>query len=142
VSFKSGTHHTWTEGELKQFEDKWPVGSSLLLFTGQRAGDVVRMRRQDIQNGELYVIQEKTGAELYLPVAPELELAMKAYPAKGMTLIGAETILRSAAPACCMTLRLQPSAQHTVVRRPRLRWPGPSAAATSLQFPNPAWQRM
>ena len=34
------------------------------------------------------------------------------------------------------------SAQHTVARRPRLRWPGPSAAVTSLQFPNPARRRM
>src|SRR3954453_2123060 len=32
----------------------------------------------------------KTGAELYLPIVPELALAMKAYSAKGLALIGAE----------------------------------------------------
>jgi diketogulonate reductase-like aldo/keto reductase len=42
------------------------------------------------------------------------------------------------APACCMTRRLHVSARHTVARRPRSRWPGPSAAVTLSQFQNPA----
>src|SRR4051812_30496761 len=76
--FKSGTHHTWTEGELQTFETKWPVGTrerlgyALLLWTIQRVGDVAKMRRADIVDGELHVIQQKTGAELYLPIVPEL----------------------------------------------------------------------
>lgn len=94
--FKSGTHHTWTEGELKTFETKWPLGTrqrlayALLLYTGQRVGDVAKMKRADIVEGELHVIQDKTGAELYLPVVIELERAMRAYPAKGLSLIGTE----------------------------------------------------
>jgi integrase len=94
--FKSGTHHTWTEGELKTFETKWPLGTrerlayALLLYTIQRVGDVAKMRRADIVDGELHVIQDKTGAELYLPILPELAQAMKAYPAKGLALIGTE----------------------------------------------------
>ena len=62
---------------------------ALLLYTGQRVGDVARMRRADIVDGELHVIQEKTGAELHLPIVPDLERAMKAYPANGLALIGA-----------------------------------------------------
>ena len=37
--FKSGAHHTWTEGELKTFEARWPLGTrqrlayALLLYT-------------------------------------------------------------------------------------------------------------
>ena len=46
------------------------------------------MTRADIVAGELHVIQDKTGVELYLPVPPELELALRAYPAKGLALIG------------------------------------------------------
>lgn len=94
--FRRGTHHTWTEGELKTFETRWPLGTrqrlayALLLYTGQRVGDVAKMSRADIIDGELHVIQQKTGAELYLPVVPALELAMKAYPAKGLSLVGAE----------------------------------------------------
>jgi integrase len=95
--FKRGTHHTWTEGDLKTFEIRWPLGTrqrlsyALLLYTGQRVGDVAKMNRADIVEGELHVIQQKTGAELYLPIVPELEQAMKAYPAKGLSLIGNET---------------------------------------------------
>jgi len=94
--FKRGTHHTWTEGELKAFETAWPLGTrqrlayALLLYTGQRVGDVAKMVRADISDGTLHVIQQKTGAELYLPVLPELEQAMRAGPAKGLSLIGTE----------------------------------------------------
>jgi integrase len=95
--FKRGTHHTWTEGELKTFETRWPLGTrqrlayALLLYTGQRVGDVAKMKRADIVDGELHVIQDKTGAELYLPIVTELERAMRACPAKGLSLIGTET---------------------------------------------------
>jgi hypothetical protein len=92
--FKIGTHHTWTEGELRTFEQRWPLGTrerlayALLLYTAQRVGDVARMKRSDIVDGEIHVIQEKTGAELYIPLVPELLQALKAYPARGLTLIG------------------------------------------------------
>jgi integrase len=92
--FKVGEHHTWTDAELKQFEDKWRPGTrqrlayALLLYTGQRVGDVARMSRADVADGLIHVEQQKTGAELYVPIAPELERAMKACPAKGLTLIG------------------------------------------------------
>jgi hypothetical protein len=49
-----------------------------------------KMRRSDIVDGELLVIQEKTGTELYLPVIPELEQALRGYLAKGLALIGNE----------------------------------------------------
>jgi integrase len=94
--FKSGTHHTWTEGELKTFEARWPLGTrqrlayALLLYTGQRVGDVAKMNRADIVDVELHIIQQKTGTELYLPIVSELEQAMRAYPAKGLSLIGRE----------------------------------------------------
>jgi integrase len=94
--FKRGTHHTWNEGELKTFETRWPLGTrqrlayAMLLYTGQRVGDVAKMNRADIVDGELHVIQQKTGAELYLPIVLELEHAMKAYSAKGLSLIGNE----------------------------------------------------
>jgi integrase len=92
--FRGGTHHTWDESQLRQFEEHWRLGTrqrlayALLLYTGQRVGDVAKMRRQDIVDGELHVVQEKTGAELYLPVVPELDQAMRAYPTKGLSLIG------------------------------------------------------
>jgi len=94
--FKGGTHHTWTEGELKTFETRWPLGTrqrlayALLLCTGQRVGDVAKMNRADVVGGELHVVQQKTGAELHLPFAVDIQRALQAYPAKGLTLIGRE----------------------------------------------------
>ena len=46
------------------------------------------MARSDLADGLVHVIQQKTGAELYVPIAPELDAAMKACPAKGLSLIG------------------------------------------------------
>lgn len=46
------------------------------------------MNRADISDGLIHVVQQKTGAELWVPIAPELEAAMKACPARGLTLIG------------------------------------------------------
>lgn len=92
--FKTGEHHTWTEAELQQFESRWPLGTrerlayALLLHTTQRIGDVARMHRRDIIDGAIHVVQEKTGAELHIPISPELVEAMRAYPARGLTLIG------------------------------------------------------
>lgn len=93
-AFKIGTHHTWNEGELRAYEAKWPLGTrqrlayALLLYTGQRVSDVAKMKRSDISEGLVHVIQTKTGTELYIPVSPDLERAIKAGPSNGLTLIG------------------------------------------------------
>jgi integrase len=93
-TFKTGEHHTWTDAELRQFERRWPLGTrerlayALLLYTAQRVGDVATRTRAHIRNGEIYVAQEKTGVELWIEIHPELERALKAYPANGLALIG------------------------------------------------------
>jgi integrase len=94
TAYKSGSHHTWTDAELAQFEARWPLGSrqrlayALLFYTGQRSGDVVRMRRADIAAGSIRVVQEKTGVELSIQIHPDLADALKAGPANGLNLIG------------------------------------------------------
>ena len=94
--FKVGEHHTWNDAELKQFETKWRLGTrqrlayALLLYTAQRVGDVAKMTRGDISENMIYVVQDKTGAKVWIPIAPELTAAMQAYPANGLSLIGAE----------------------------------------------------
>jgi integrase len=95
-AYKIGTHHTWTDAELLQFEARWPLGTrqrlayALLFYTGQRSGDVVRMSRKDIVGGRICVVQEKTGTKLEIKIHPDLAAALKAYPAKGLNLIGDE----------------------------------------------------
>jgi len=75
---KAGRIHTWTETEIEQYEARHPIGSrarlamALLLYTGQRRSDVIRMGPQHIRRGVLSVMQQKTGTELAIPVHPRL----------------------------------------------------------------------
>src|SRR5262245_2699508 len=54
----------------------------------ERVGDVAKMRRQDVSGGCIAVVQQKTGAELSIPIHPSLTEAMRAGPSDGMNLIG------------------------------------------------------
>jgi integrase len=93
--YRLGTYHTWTDAEITQFERRWPLGTrerlafALLLYTGQRGGDVVRMRRSDIADGRIRVAQAKTRKgttnELLIPIHPALARALEAGPVVGMT---------------------------------------------------------
>jgi integrase len=93
-NFKGGEHHTWTDEELAKFEKRWAVGTrerlayALCLYTDQRVGDVVKLRRSDVHDGTIRLTQEKTDEPLTVPIHPALRRALDAYPAKGLTLIG------------------------------------------------------
>jgi integrase len=90
---KSDGHDTWTDEQIALFEARWPIGSrerlafALLLHTGQRRGDVIRMGRQHVRDGVLTVKQRKTGAEVIMPVHPELAAAIAACPGQNLTFL-------------------------------------------------------
>jgi len=93
VRIVSDGHHSWTDDEIAQFEQCHPVGSrarlalGLLLYTGQRRGDVIRMGAQHIRNGALYFKQEKTGTELIIPLHPSLAAIIAAAPRDHLTFV-------------------------------------------------------
>ena len=95
-----------TEAEIAQFEAHYPPGSrarlafALLLYTGQRRSDVIRMGRQHVRVGALEIRQTKTGTALTIPVHPEFRA-----PALE---IGFETV---AARLACRSLRIPWSSQ-------------------------------
>ena len=82
--FKLGEHRAWTDEECAAFEARWPSGSvqrrayMLAKFTGQRCGDIARMTRANRKGGAIRVVQQKTGAELWIHEHQELtaELAI------------------------------------------------------------------
>jgi integrase len=92
--YKIGAHHSWTDDEIASFENRWPLGTrerlafALLLYTGQRVGDVAAMRRTDIVNGMIRCKQKKTGTELMIQIHRALDRAIKAGPTQGIFLIG------------------------------------------------------
>ena len=97
VRSKSDGFHSWTEEEIEQFEARHPIGSrarlafALLLFTGQRRSDVVKMGRQHIRDGMLRVEQAKTGAKLWIPVTPQLQQIIDASPVNQLTFVVTES---------------------------------------------------
>jgi integrase len=94
IRVKSDGFHSWTDEEIAQFEQRHPVGSrprlalALLLYTGQRRSDVVRMGRQHIdKNGAIRVRQLKTGAELAIPVHVALGAIIAETPVDHLTFL-------------------------------------------------------
>ena len=98
--YRLGTYHTWTDAEIAQFERRWPLGTrerlafALLLYTGQRGGDIVNMLRSDMVDGRIRVAQDKarkgTTNELMIPIHPALARALQAGPVVGMQHIVAD----------------------------------------------------
>jgi integrase len=90
---KTDGHHTWTEDEIAAFEARWPIGTperlalALLVHTGQRRSDVLRMGRQHVRDGILTIKQKKTGVEVSMPVHPELAAAIAACPNEHLTFL-------------------------------------------------------
>ncbi|NCQ24380.1 MAG: tyrosine-type recombinase/integrase [Roseovarius sp.] len=84
---------TWTEAEIERFYEAHPVGSrarlalDLLLHTGQRRADVVRIGRQNVRAGVLTNTQQKTGTEVCIPLHPDLVASLDALPKKNMTFL-------------------------------------------------------
>ena len=76
--FKLGEHRAWTEEELAAFERRWAPGTmqrrayALARYTGQRCGDVAAMTRAHRKDGDIRVMQQKTGAELWVREHREL----------------------------------------------------------------------
>ena len=83
-----GGFHTWTEDEVERYEERHPIGTKarlalvLLLYTGVRRGDVVRLGPQMEREGCLIFTEEKNAGrapkERCLPILPELRRAIDA----------------------------------------------------------------
>jgi integrase len=83
---RSKGFHTWTEAEIAQFRAYHKLGTKprlameLMLWTGQRRIDAIRLGRDDVHDGRVAVRQSKTGKDMLLPVAPQLLEAIVAMP--------------------------------------------------------------
>lgn len=90
---KATGFHVWTEEECQRFEARWPRGTwqrlafDVLLYTGLRRGDVVRVGRQHVKDGLIVMKTEKTGEMAYIPVLPQLTEALAEGPTGDLTFI-------------------------------------------------------
>lgn len=74
----------WPQELLDAYRAACPLNArerllmELCVGTGQRIGDVLEMRWSDIQNGAVFVKQNKTSKELWIPILSELQSALDA----------------------------------------------------------------
>ncbi len=96
AKIKTAGFATWTEEQIATFEAHHPIGSrarlafALLLYTGQRRSDVLKMGRQHVQNGAISVRQQKTGAVLEIPLHSNLQTVIEATPNDHLTFLVTE----------------------------------------------------
>ncbi len=89
-------HHTWTDEEVAQFENRHPLGSrerlafDLLLYTGLRRSDAVTAGRQHVKGGVLTLRTAKTGEVVSIPVLPALLASIAAGPCGDLAFIVGE----------------------------------------------------
>lgn len=88
-----GGFHTWTEAEVEQFRERHPLGTKarlaldLLLYTGVRRSDVVRLGRQHLRNGwwkfTTYKGRNRRQTLVEIPCLPVLQETINATPCTG-----------------------------------------------------------
>jgi len=93
IKYQGGTNHVWTDEEMLRFEAAYPLGTrerlayALLLYCGQRSGDIVRLGRQHIKDGWLTIHAGKTGKASQVPVLDVLSEAIAAAKTGDLTFL-------------------------------------------------------
>lgn len=94
---KSAGFEAWTEEEVVAYEERWPEGTKervwlhVLLYTGLRRGDAVRIGRQHVRDGVATIRTEKTGTEVSIPILPALADTLAIGPTGDLAFIVGET---------------------------------------------------
>jgi integrase len=81
---RSKGHRTWTDDEIDAYRLHYAIGTEqrlafeLLLNTGQRVSDVVKMGRKHIKDGCITISQKKSGetVEVTIPILPALQVVL------------------------------------------------------------------
>lgn len=87
---KSSGYHTWTEDEIRQYQERHPLGTrarlalEIMLWTGQRRGDARLFGPEHLRDGRVQYQQGKTGKTLSMPAAPQLLAAVNAMQRVGL----------------------------------------------------------
>ena len=93
---KTDGYYTWTEDDIAAFRKRHAVGTrarlamEIALNTGQRRGDIIRLGRQHIRHGVIYLTQRKTGQAVEIPVHPDLGAVIAMTPKHHLTILVTE----------------------------------------------------
>lgn len=89
----SAGYPAWTEEDIAAYESRWAAGTKervwlhVLLYTGLRCGDAVKLGRQHFKNGIAIIKTEKTGEEVPIVMGPELAATLKQGPCGDLAFI-------------------------------------------------------
>ena len=92
---KTDGYPIWTEEDVAAYEQRWPIGTrervwlDVLLYTGLRRGDVIRIGRQHVHDGVATLKTEKSKymVEVTLPILPVLAKTLEAGPCGDLAFI-------------------------------------------------------
>lgn len=90
---KGGSYARWSDAALAyamtpgNLPEQFRRAVVLGIYTGQRAGDLRRMRWDAIRDGGIQVRQAKTAAELWIPIHPELAAELKTWGRDAVTIL-------------------------------------------------------
>ena len=97
IKHASSGYHSWTPEEVEKFEQAYPIGSkprlalALLIYTGVRRSDVVRLGNQHARDRWLRFRQHKNRnrhpVEVEIPILPELQRVLDASPTGDLTFL-------------------------------------------------------
>ena len=96
LTIKTEGFHVWTDDEVSKFEARWLVGTrerlafDLLLYTGLRRGDAVRLGRQHVKDGVFRIKTEKNGVIVEAPILAPLVRSIEAAPTGDLAFITGE----------------------------------------------------
>ena len=88
IKHKTKGYEPWSEEDVQKFRSRWPEGTTqrlaleLMIYTGLRRSDVVRLGREHIQ-GDFIVISTKKSPELVelnIPIHPDFRAVLDGIP--------------------------------------------------------------
>jgi integrase len=77
-----GGHRPWSPSQVSAIEQLTGMvrrGATLMLYTGQRGSDIVRLSPTDIEDNGFRLRQKKTNREVWIPIVPELAAEMSTW---------------------------------------------------------------
>jgi integrase len=96
-SLKTDGFIVWSEEDIAAYEKRWPIGTrqrvwlDVLIYTGLRRGDAVKLGRQHIRDGIATLKTEKTDTEVTLPILPVLADRLAGGPCGDLAFIVGES---------------------------------------------------
>jgi integrase len=93
INRKSEGFHVWTDEEISRFEHRWAIGTrerlafDLLLYTGIRRADAVRIGRQNVRDGVCRFRTSKGNVEVAIPILPALDQSIRGTQTGDLTFI-------------------------------------------------------